>query len=279
MFDKREKNAEIFRDTQKRFNTDPELAAAVEASIAGQRFVAANETIDISFGKTDTRVYVSEKRSLEAAAAYAREGKKVCVLNFASASNPGGGVVNGASAQEESICRCSTLYPCLNTKEMWEKFYTPHRIAADPLHNDDLIITPDVVVFKSDISFPEPLPRESWYKVDIITCAAPNLRQRPSNEMNPNGGSKPVRVTSEELYALHESRARKIISAAISTGCQVLILGAFGCGAFKNSPKVVAEVYHNITKEYFGCFETIEFAIYHIPRDNTNFDAFNDIMK
>lgn len=77
----------------------------------------------------------------------------MCVLNFASATNPGGGVVKGSSAQEEAICRCSTLYPNLKAERAWEKFYAPHRRARDPLHNDDCIYTPGVMVFKADTDY------------------------------------------------------------------------------------------------------------------------------
>lgn len=57
-------------------------------------------------------------------------------MNFASAVNPGGGVRSGSSAQEESLCRYSTLYPTLNQQFLWKKYYEVNRQANDPLHTD-----------------------------------------------------------------------------------------------------------------------------------------------
>ena len=111
MKDRREINIEVFEDTMKHYKSNPTLKAAVSNSVANQKFTAADETVELPqcAGYTPT-VTVSGKRSLEAAVEYTKQGMKTCVLNFASASNPGGGVTLGASAQEESICRCSTLY-------------------------------------------------------------------------------------------------------------------------------------------------------------------------
>ncbi len=120
MADKRQTNIEVFEDTMKQYKNNSRLKAAVSNSVANQKFTGAHETVDLpqSEGYSPT-VTVSGKRSLEAAVEYAKQDMKTCVLNFASASNPGGGVAHGSSAQEESICRCSTLYPCLNTGDMW----------------------------------------------------------------------------------------------------------------------------------------------------------------
>ena len=126
MIDRRTKNAEIFRDTEHRYKSDYELIGIVQESTQNQAFIPEKSTVNFTEQpKADkAKVVVSGKRSLEAAEEYAKQGKKVCVLNFASATNPGGGVVNGSSAQEECICRCTTLYPCLNTQEIWNKFYS-----------------------------------------------------------------------------------------------------------------------------------------------------------
>ncbi len=279
--DRRTKNAEIFCDTERRYKTDPTLITAVKASIAAQTFIAENESVSIPVAQAEkkAKIVVSGKRSLEAAEPYAKQGKKVCVLNFASASNPGGGVVNGSSAQEECLCRCTTLYPCLNTDTMWSAFYSPHRKANNPLYNNDCIYTPDVCVFKSDINFPEPLPQSEWWKVNILTCAAPNLRERPSNAMNPHAGDTAAKISSTELEKLLTARVRRIFEVAVANGNEVLILGAFGCGAFRNPPALVACVFYNVMKDYLDRFDVIEYAVYHTEREVANFEAFSSAMS
>jgi len=279
--DRRTKNAEIFCDTERRYKTDPTLITAVKASIGAQTFIAENESVSIPVAQTEkkAKIVVSGKRSLEAAEPYARQGKKVCVLNFASASNPGGGVVNGSSAQEECLCRCTTLYPCLNTDTMWSAFYSPHRKANNPLYNNDCIYTPEVCVFKSDINFPEPLPQSEWWKVNILTCAAPNLRERPSNAMNPHAGATAAKISPTELEKLLTARVCRIFEVAVANGNEVLILGAFGCGAFRNPPALVARVFYNVMQDYLDRFDVIEYAVYHTERELANFEAFSKEMS
>ena len=281
MIDRRTKNAQIFSDTEKQYKTEPTLMAAVNASIQAQCFIAesAKVTIPVAQITNKAKIVVSGKRSLEAAEPYAKQGKKVCVLNFASASNPGGGVVNGSSAQEECICRCTTLYPCLNTSAMWNAFYMPHRKANNPLYNNDCIYTPDVCVFKSDINFPEPLSKTEWWNVNILTCAALNLRERPSNAMNPNAGTTAAKISATELEKLLTSRVRRIFEVAVANGNEVLILGAFGCGAFRNPPELVAKVFRNVMQDFLGYFEVIEYAVYHTERELANFEAFSKEMS
>ena len=281
MIDRRTKNAEIFRDTERRYMTDQVLVDAVQKSTEAQVFIVEKSTVNVPAPRKakTAKVIVSGKRSLEAAEVYAKQGKKVCVLNFASATNPGGGVVNGSSAQEECICRCTTLYPCLNTDTMWNAFYKPHRKAANPLYNNDCIYTPEVFVFKSDTNFPEILPKDEWWNVNILTCAAPNLRERPSNAMNPHAGDVAVKITSAELEKLLMKRIRRIFEIAIANGNEVLILGAFGCGAFRNPPEIVAKVFNTAMQDYLCYFDTIEYAVYHTEREVANYETFKKVVR
>lgn len=277
MFDKRAKNVEVFEDTIKLIQENSRLQKAVQTSINSQRFYLQKE--DYNFTENGKRekpaeIVVSKKRSFEAASAYAKEGKKVCVLNFASSVNPGGGVKHGASAQEECLCRCSTLYPCLTTKKLWDEFYMPHRALHNALYNDDCIYTPSVCVVKSDLSVPERMQESDWYNVDVLTCAAPNLRREPNNLYNPGSGKAVTGLTAEKLRELLSSRIRRIFQVAMTNGAEVLILGAFGCGAFRNPPALVAEVFKDLTGEYQKYFDTIEYAVFCRGYETENYDAF-----
>ena len=273
-FDRKRQLVSVFNDTLQRIGSSQELQAAVSQSIASQQYIGDADKIELPAPSytEKARVVVSRLRSFEAAARY--PGQKVAVLNFASSTSPGGGVENGASAQEECLCRVSTLYPCLKAQAAREKFYGPHRAAPNPLHNDDIIYTQDVVVLKDD----DYNVLSSPFRVDVITCAAPNLRESPSNRYNRHDGDA-VHISPEKLLELHLKRARKILSAAAANGAEVLILGAFGCGAFRNDPEVVAAAYHQVLPQFLNHFKTIEFAVYCRPGDNRNYDAFTIIRN
>lgn len=243
-------NFEVMSDTQRCYETIPELMRAVEWSIANQYMVAEEENIVLpETDIIDTRYIVSGKRSFEAAKKY--RGKKVAVLNYANNVSIGGAPYS-AGAQEESLCRCSTLLPCLQA--MKEPFYMKHRKQArkgemNYMGNDDLIYTPDVVVFKSDLRtdpvYPQMLSSDEWYKVNVITCAAPVM----------------IRVASlpDNYEMAIRSRIKKILDVAAKEGNEVIILGAWGCGAFRNPIEIVARVFVELVKNYH--FEIVEFAL------------------
>lgn len=276
MFDRRTKNVTIFKDSMEMMSENERLQQAIKESVEKQTLYLEAENVEIpESNASKCRTLVSTGRSFETASRYARNGKKVCVLNFASATNPGGGVVHGSSAQEVSLCRCSTLYPCLDIDKMWQEFYTPHRRAGNPLYNDDCLYTPGVIVFKSDLSFPERMEEKDWYQVDVLTCAAPNLRNAPSNFMNPCAGDEPADIAEDALYKLHLKRIEKLFRVAAANKAEVLILGAFGCGAFCNPPEIVAKAFREVQKKYESYFEVIEYAIFCAGYETKNYKAFS----
>lgn len=278
--DRRERLIAVFADTQSYYTENRRLADAVQRSKAAVRLYAENDYPELPEATKAGNVIVTKSKTFEAAMRLSKErpDAKIAVLNFASATNPGGGVKSGSSAQEESLCRCSTLYPTLNQRSLWDQYYQPNREANDPLHTDVCIYSPNVVICKTDESIPQRLPEEQFVTVDVITCAAPNLRQRPGNYHNPDA-SKAASITRQQLFDLHVKRAKHILHVAAASGVDCLVLGAFGCGAFENDPNVVAKAYAVAMEEYRRRFDVIEFAIYCRDWETANYDAFKAWCK
>ena len=161
---------------------------------------------------------------------------------------------------------------------MMKSFYFHHRETCNPLHNDDAIYTPNVVVFKSDIQYPRLLTKDKWYNVNVITSAAPNLRDKPSNAMNMNDGVIRAEISRIELLTLLEKRIHRIFEIAAIKGNEVIILGAFGCEAFSNPPDVVAEAMKSEIEKFRNYFETIEMAVYCPRYDDTNYQVFKKYL-
>ncbi|MFF1442288.1 TIGR02452 family protein [Streptomyces sp. NPDC058295] len=206
------------------------LSAAIESARAGTR-TGGPGPVEVPEGPAveaparavgDTTVEVTGESSLEAARRLAGSGP-VAVLNFASARNPGGGYLNGAQAQEEALCRASALYTCLLEAR---EFYDQHRAHRDPFYTDRVIHSPAVPVFRDDRGrlLDEP------YGVGFLTAAAPNagvvLRTAPER--------------ASELPGALAVRAGRVLETAAAHGYRRLVLGAWGCGVFRNDPAQVA---------------------------------------
>ena len=281
MFERRKALAEVFIDTQLFFLENEQLKEAIRYSKENTVFYPEGEELYLPDKKREAgEIAVTQSKTFEAAMQWKKAHSKdrVAVLNFASAVNPGGGVKGGSSAQEESLCRCSTLYPTLDQQFLWDAYYNKNRMAKNVLHTDDCIWSPDIIICKTDEDIPQRIEPMGWEKVDVISCAAPNLRQQPDNYFNPEGGVA-VRLSTEDLIQLHIKRAMRILCVAASNGVEVLILGAFGCGAFENDPWAVATAYRSVLPEYRHYFKRIEFAIYCRRYETKNYEAFKQILS
>lgn len=238
---------DCFNDTMHRIQTDPFLRAETMKSKADtvvypvfwENNQAAYFAKWLYFDSCDVEVVADT--TFSAARKYLRNGnkqKRVAVLNFANPHYAGGGVEHGAMAQEECLCRSSNLYPCLFASCAQAEYYQFHRNRADHLFTDRVVYTPNVVVFKDDQPVPQLLPREQWFRVDVLTCAAPYL-------------GEPVHITPSDLKALFKSRIREICRVAMEHQVTTVVFGAFGCGAFRNPPELVPGPFVKCCKKNF----------------------------
>lgn len=180
------------------------------------------------------------------------------VLNFANAHFAGGGFRLGANAQEESICRRSTLFASLKSPEA-RRFYRENNFHLRRAEADMLIYSPNVIVFRNPRNELEQDPRV----VSVVSAAAPNRRGL---------GMFLPRHTLEDVF---ERRIRMILELARRKGHRNLVLGAWGCGAFGNSPSLVASCFQRAfsDEQLTSGLNFVGFAIpYH--RNDRNFKAF-----
>lgn len=174
-------------------------------------------------------------------------GRHVAVLNFASARNPGGGYLRGARAQEEDLCRTALLYPCLLEAP---DFYTAHRACDDPAYTHRVIYSPGVPVVRDERGdlLTEPYP------ISFLTSPAPNA------------GELRRRSCVVDLAAVLTERAVRVLAVAAHHGIGELVLGAWGCGVFRNDPNQVAAAFEVALRQYGAAFDQVVFAVWdHTP--------------
>ena len=205
------------------------------------------------------RILIENSDSYAAARAY----ENALVMNFANAHNPGGGFRLGATAQEEALCRCSTLYSSINSKEA-NQMYKYNNTHISSVESDYMLISPDVLVFRDEKLN---LLREP-FKTAVITVPAPNRF------------GAAMFASPEKIRDTFLRRIRIILRAAAERGYRDLILGAWGCGAFGNNPQEVAGYFKQVIfEEKEGTdFDNICFAIYGSENGN-NITAFREIFK
>ena len=221
------------------------------AELLGRDFAAA-------LGGDMCRIEVTGEDSFQAASRFGR----ALVLNFANAHHPGGGFLVGARAQEEALCRASTLYASISSEKA-KAMYRHNNTHPCAVESDYMLLSPEVCVFR-DVEC-EPLERP--FMAAVVTAPAPNRR------------GAALFASGDRIRGTFLRRIRIILRLAAARGYRDLVLGAWGCGAFGNDPAMVAKCFRTaLLEDGFGrAFGTVVFAVYGKP-DGPNLRAFRELF-
>lgn len=184
------------------------------------------------------------------------------VLNFASAKNPGGGFINGASAQEESLAASSGLYGCQCANP---DYYSINRSCGTMIYTNYAIYSPNVVFFR-DGRF---RLLEQPVTASVLTLPAVNFGQV-------------LQKGEDTLLAKLKMKERMQLALElfVQKGDRNLILGAYGCGVFRNDPNEIAHWWQELINDYYSTlFDNILFAVYDTSKNGNCINAFNNVFK
>ncbi|KAI9465154.1 hypothetical protein BJY52DRAFT_667213 [Lactarius psammicola] len=184
---------------------------------------------------------------------------RVGVLNFASATKPGGGFLSGAQAQEESLARASTLYVSLVTPTA-SQFHQLHKQdRRGGFYTHAMIFSPSVLVLRDDDG--------AWvppYQIEVVTCAAVNagvVRQRAGDSLGPD--------TVARIEGTMRERMARILFLFEQRGLRNIVLGSFGTGVFRNDVGMVADIWFDLLAEdgarFAHSFDRVVFGIIDRP--------------
>ena len=186
---------------------------------------------------------------------------KICVLNFASYKHPGGGFMSDMMAQEESLCYCTNLYENLDACREW---YESHRELNRGCYTNQSILSRGITVVAYDLGLI--MPEDECFTIDILTCAAPNLNYAiKSNNI----------ALIQDMKGYMDDRIKYILQIMSSYDYDYVVLGAFGCGVFRNDPFTVAECFKN---HLHGA--PFKAAVFAVPnKESQNYKAFERTFK
>ena len=252
-----------FDTNRQRIFIEKDIQDAVNGSFyLNQEDLKGLRTLEMNPTDFKTIIEITSEDSLSAILRLNAQGvKDIMCLNFASAKKPGGGFLNGALSQEESLAMSSGLYPTLKANF---EFYELHRKMKSCLYTDAMIYSPNVPVFRNnngDLI-------ESYSKTTFITCAAVNAGIVRFEE--------PRKVSY--IPAIMQQRIHNVLALAKHQKHENLILGAWGCGVFQNDPHMIAELFFEALNESFkDQFRKVIFAIY--SRNEKFIRAFKTVFE
>ncbi|MCD7860700.1 MAG: TIGR02452 family protein [Oscillospiraceae bacterium] len=189
---------------------------------------------------------------------------KVLVLNLASATRPGGRTRDGSSAQEEDLCRRTSLLLSLESEDA-KRYYDYNNARKSRMGSDGVMLSPHVEVIKDAVSelLTDPFP------ISVMSCAAPMVR------IGLEG------MSQQEYEEMLYNRIQRMLLVVASQGYRHLILGAFGCGVYGNDAALVSNLFARAIREftYAGkdsgqLFDSIQFAVLCCPGKDYNYREF-----
>ena len=220
----------------------------------------------------------------------------ITVLDFADYLKPGGMFMEGSMAQEESLCHKSNLYNILSSSryqfaDHFQDNKNLHKVSGNHAYSDACIMIPSVM-------FADDSNRQKKRTVaDVIVLAAPNKRHLDTDNLTESDFDYVLRKRIEMIfkasYMFYKKRGIITEDEHVFFGKseafhlfmfddngsnikQTLVLGAFGCGVFRNDPRRVAEIMIDcISKGYANMYDRVIFAI----PPGFNHDVFSRVIE
>lgn len=218
--------------------------------------IYGGESKDVLPPLTDNNTFkttftVSTEDTLNVLLKHKRQGANPVALVLANGENPGGGLLEGHSAQEEDLCRRSSLEMGLSTQKY-------------PLPEVGGIYCPDVPVFRED-AFNGYAFMDAPEKVCFVAAAACDLRGLKETQL-----TYQARTKDKKYIEATQHKILNMLFRMAFHGHDTIVLGAFGCGVFKNNPLIISTVFQWAFEQpiFKGRFKHVDFAIF----DNDNSD-------
>jgi uncharacterized protein (TIGR02452 family) len=258
----RELRAEVFQNTIKLVQNGGYYLNDIFVNVPNKLSPEKTEYFDSPDRLNDdcdyqTKYSVINADCLEISEIMVKSGFNPCVLNLANRQNPGGGVLDGAGAQEENIFRRSNLFLSLYQFASYANEYgiKKHEKSYPLDRNTGGIYSADITIFRASEKNGYCLLKQP-YTVSIVTVPAIN---RP-NLVKRNGKL----YIDDKFVEPAKEKIRTILRIAGKYKHDCLVLGAFGCGAFANPPNHMAELFKEVLfeKEFAIRFKLIVFSIF-----------------
>ncbi|NGX28495.1 MAG: hypothetical protein K940chlam1_00676 [Candidatus Anoxychlamydiales bacterium] len=165
-----------------------------------------------------------------------RSYEKVVVLNMAN-PRAGGNFLQGDERQEEALCMRSTLFDSINIHKSNKNNYNPYLKRKMgwwyKIPEFGVIFSPKIRVFRGNVEegfcyFKNPA------ELNVISARAYKLNN----------------IRTPKNYRENTKRKiQMIFNSALIKNQELIVLSAFGCGAYNNDPRVVAEIVKEILQE------------------------------